>query len=125
MQFWGVSALGNVGNIAGIASGLGSFTTAGMLPFGIATAPTGSTSSLAMGLSGAWGAGGGMLSTLNAGTSLLGSGSIMSGLGTIAGALGPIALGITALAAIFGKKATPHAGGASSFSAVGGLSRYF
>lgn len=117
----GASALGGIGNMASLASGIGSFTTAGMLPAGLATALTGSTSSLAMGLSGAWGAGGGMLSTLNAGASMLGSGSIMSGLGTLAGALGPIALGIAALAAIFGKKATPHAGAASTYSEAGGL----
>lgn len=116
-----LSTAGGIGNIASLASGIGSFTTAGMLPTGIATALTGSTSSLAMGLSGAWGAGGGMLSTLNAGASMLGSGSIMSGLGTLAGALGPIALGIAALAAIFGKKATPHAGAASTYSEAGGL----
>ena len=116
-----LSTAGGIGNMASLASGIGSFTTAGMLPTGIATALTGSTSSLAMGLSGAWGAGGGMLSTLNAGMSMLGSGSIMSGLGTLAGALGPIALGIAALAAIFGKKATPHAGAASTYSEAGGL----
>ena len=116
-----LSTAGGIGNMASLASGIGSFTTAGMLPGAMATTLTGSTSSLAMGLSGAWGAGGGMLSTLNAGASMLGSGSIMSGLGTIAGALGPIAIGIAALAAIFGKKATPHAGAASTYSEAGGL----
>lgn len=117
----GASALGGIGNIASLASGIGSFTTAGMLPGAMATALTGSTSSLAMGLSGAWGAGGGMLSTLNAGMSMMGSGSIMSGLGTIAGALGPIAIGIALIAALVSKKPTPHMGAASTYSEATGL----
>ncbi len=114
-----LSTAGGIGNMASLASGIGSFTTAGMLPTGIATALTGSTSSLAMGLSGAWGAGGGMLSTLNAGASMLGSGSVMSGLGTIAGALGPIAIGIALLSSLI-KKSTPHAGGIGAYSAASG-----
>lgn len=116
----GASALGMAGNAASFASGIGSFTTAGMLPAGMATALAGSTNAFAMGLSGAWGAGGGMLSTLNAGASMLGSGSIMSGLGTLAGALGPLALGIALLSSLI-KKSTPHMGAGSTYSADGGL----
>lgn len=116
----GASALGMAGNAASLASGIGSFTTAGMLPAGMATALAGSTNAFAMGLSGAWGAGGGMLSTLNAGASMLGSGSIMSGLGTLAGALGPLALGIALLSSLI-KKSTPHMGAGSTYSADGGL----
>lgn len=80
-------------------------------------------SSFMMGLSGAWGAGGGLMSTLNAGASLLQTGtlsSITSGLGTIAGALGPIALGIALLSSLI-KKSTPHMGAASTYSEAGGL----
>lgn len=119
----GTSALSTLGNIGGIYSGLSSMSTAGMLPAAMSGLLTtaGATSSFAAGLGGAWGAGGGLMSTLNAGASLLGSGSIASGLGTLAGALGPIALGIAALAAIFGKKSTPHMGASAQFSAAGGL----
>lgn len=118
----GTSALSTLGNVGGIYSGLSSATTAGLLPSGLSAAIAGSANPLLMGLSGAWGAGGGLMSTLGAGTSLLGSGSIMSGLGVMAGALGPIALGLGALVSLLGKKSTPHMGGAGSYSAEGGAS---
>lgn len=107
----------NASSLYGAATGIGSFTTAGMLPGFLSAGLAGSTNALAMGLSGAWGAGGGMLSTLNAGASMLGSGSIMSGLGTIAGALGPIALGLGAIAALSGAfkgRGANHSGGVYS-----------
>lgn len=120
------SAAGSLGGslLGKVGSGLlGGFTTAGTLSTGISTALTGYAatgglgSSVAMGLGGAWGAGGGMLSTLNAGASMIGSGSILSGLGTIAGALGPIALGIGLVASMLSKKATPHVGGGAAYGA--------
>lgn len=106
------------------AMGLAGAANAGQGGGGLSTVASGASllgnSAIGMGFSGAWGAGGGLMSTLGAGTSLLGSGAIGSGLGVIAGALGPIAIGI-ALLSSFIKKSTPHMGGASSYSDAAGL----
>ncbi|MFZ4286630.1 phage tail length tape measure family protein [Variovorax sp. HJSM1_2] len=87
----GSSGLGSLGNVGSLLSGTGS---------------------IAAGFTGAWGAGGGILSTLNAGASLLGTGTLSgigSGLGVMAGALGPIALGVAAVA-MLAKKFTSGGG---------------
>lgn len=102
------SAGQSVGGSAGGASNL------------LSAASLAGNSSFMMGLSGAWGSGGGMLSTLNAGASMLGqASSFMSGMGTIAGALGPIAIGIALLSSLI-KKSTPHTGGIGAYSAASG-----
>lgn len=114
----GTGILGSIGS----AMGLGSAASAYSLGASSLSLGAGATSGI--GLS----AGGGGLG-VSVGGQVLGSGAagagssgtLMSALGSIPGWGWALAAAV-ALAAIFGKKATPHAGGASSFSAAGGLS---
>lgn len=98
-------------NILGTASNLGSLGAfGGTVSAGLSY---GSTSLFANGLG----------TTLAAGGQMIGAGSMVSGISTIAGALGPIALGVSALTSLISSlddSGTPHAGGAGSYSAVGG-----
>lgn len=105
-----IAGIGGWLGLPGVGSPLGGAPGAGS---GMAGLGMLGTSSIAMGFSGAWGAGGGLMSTLNAGASLLGSGAIGSGLGVMAGALGPLALGAMLLAGL-DDSGTLHTGAAAS-----------
>lgn len=110
----GASALSTIGSIGSGYTALSAL--GGTFGGGLAAGFGGLTGSMGLAATGTTLAG-----AVDAGMIAMQAGNIAGGMGTLLGALGPIALGIAALAAIFGKKATPHAGAASSYSEAGGL----
>lgn len=101
----GLSTLGGIAGLGGLASGFGAFGS------GVASGLT------------AWGAGGSVTGLLGSGSALF-AGGAANGLGVLAGALGPVALGLGALAALaksLDDSGTPHYGASSAFSAATGL----
>ena len=110
----GLSALGLAGNAASAASGMGSLGGLGGILGGAGTAAGYGAQALFAGNGlGAFTGGLGMLTS--GGTAA----TMAQGLGMMAGVAGPIALGALALNAIFGKKRTPHTGGAAVADATG------
>lgn len=110
----GLSALGLAGNAASATSGMDSLGGLGGILGGAGTAAGYGAQALFAGNGlGAFTGGLGMLTS--GGTAA----TMAQGLGMMAGVAGPIALGALALNAIFGKKRTPHTGGAAVADASG------
>lgn len=114
----GMSAIGAAGNLFSAGSALGGLGAVGGALSGFTTAATASIQSLV-----------GMSGTVAQMTTSLAAAGHTAASGVTAGVKAFQAIpgwgwaiaGIAALAAIFSKKATPHAGGASTYSEAGGL----
>lgn len=114
----GMSAIGAAGNLFSAGSALGGLGAVGGALSGFTTAATASIQSLV-----------GMSGTVAQMTTSLAAAGHTAASGVSAGVQAFQAIpgwgwaiaGIAALAAIFSKKATPHAGGASTYSEAGGL----